>query len=83
METKIYYILGTVFLISSGFIYTFERVMSNCSMSWGQGVSMSQSNVTTFTMPLLPSPFSNIFITLFITISVIFFVRGYAKNKAN
>ncbi len=83
METKMYYILGTVFLITSGLIYTFERVMSNFSMSWGQGTSTSQGNVTSFYMPLLPSLFSNVFITLFIIISVIFFAKGYAKNKAN
>jgi len=79
MDKKIYYILGTIFIITSGFFYTFERVITP-SIS-GQIPSSSQAgNASTATILLHSSPFSNLFIAAFIVIGVIFFASGYAKN---
>lgn len=80
MDKKMYYILGTIFIITSGIIYTFERFTSQYSLP-GQSTSFSQNSnsVTSYLIPL-QSPFSNLFIPVFIVIGVIFFVRGYSKK---
>ncbi len=80
MEKKIYYILGTVFIITSGLIYTFERFAANYLSPSGHGEATSQGSIVTYTMTLKPSLFSNLFIAIFIVIGVIFFARGYAKK---
>ncbi|MHB8064932.1 MAG: hypothetical protein ACYDG2_20310 [Ruminiclostridium sp.] len=83
MDKKLYYILGTVFVITSGLIYTFERFISQNSLPV-QGTNISQGgNVSSYTVTLHSSLFSNIFVSIFLVIGGIFFIRGYTKNKSN
>ncbi len=78
MDKKLHYVLGTVFIITSGILYSFERFIAY--FFW-----IGQMNVTgSFpTNPLvLPGLSSNIFIPIFLIIGVVLFVLGY-RCKSN
>jgi hypothetical protein len=78
MDKKLYYVLGTIFIIVSGFLYTIERGIAY--YSWiGQRISASQ--VGSFSSnPELPGLLSNIYIPVFVIIGVIFYALGYKKR---
>ena len=77
MDKKLCYILGTIFIISSGFIYVIERGIAY--YSWiGQKMSHTGSFETN---PQLPSLFTNIYIPTFLVIGIVFYVIGYRKRN--
>lgn len=82
MDRKIYYIFGTIFLISSGFLYTIERGFAY--YYWVGQISAASHTGSYSTNPQLPSLFTNIYIPLFLIIGVIFYVLAYRKrNRIN
>lgn len=78
MDKKLYYVFGTIFIIASGFLYTIERAISY--YSWvGQKMSITQTGEY-YAFPQLPNLLTNIYIPIFVIISVICFVLGYRKK---
>ncbi len=77
MDKKLNYILGTVFIITSGILYSLERLISY--FSWiGQ---MNAETVSSPTYPDLPSINTNIFVPIFIIIGIILFGLAWQKTK--
>lgn len=78
MDKKVRYILGTVFIIAAGLIYTFERFISY--FAW---IGEMNANLGSFsTYPDIPGVFTNIFVPIFIIMGVIFFwSNSKDKNK--
>jgi hypothetical protein len=77
MDKKLYYILGTVFIVTSGILYSLERFISY--FAW---IGQMNANTGSFpTYPDLPSLFTNVFVPTFIIIGVILFVLGCKKHN--
>lgn len=77
MDKKLYSILGTVFIISSGFLYSFERFIAY--YGW---IGTLNSNIGSHsTSPHLPGIFTNIFIPIFLIIGFVLIVKGYKNNN--
>ena len=73
---KMFYILiGTIFIIAGGLIYTLERGI--LVLLWVGKLNAHIS--TTFPGPL--EPFTNPFILIFILIGIILFVYNHKKKK--
>jgi hypothetical protein len=78
MDKKLYYFLGSIFIITSGFLYTIERGIAY--YSW-IGQMMSASHTGSFpNNPKLPNLLTNIYIPVFIIIGVVFIYLGYRKK---
>ncbi|AFS78277.1 hypothetical protein Curi_c12660 [Gottschalkia acidurici 9a] len=77
MNKKLYYILGTVFIITSGILYSLERAISY--FSWIGQMNADSSSFPSY--PNLPNIFTNSFVPTFIVIGVILFVLGYRKHN--
>jgi hypothetical protein len=78
MDKRLFYILGTVFIIASGILYSFERFIAY--FSW-----IGQMNAHTGSFPNnpdLPGLSSNIFIPIFVIIGIALFVLG-CRCKSN
>jgi|BarGraIncu00431A_1022009.scaffolds.fasta_scaffold34386_1 hypothetical protein len=76
MDKKLYYILGTIFIISSGFIYVVERGFAY--YTWvGQLTAHLQSYSSS---PQSPNLITNIYIPLFLIIGIVFYVSAYKKR---
>ncbi len=76
MDKKFYYGLGTIFITTSGILYTIERVIAY--FSW-----VGQMNAHTGSFPIkpsLPGLLTNAFIPMFIIIGIYLFVSGYRKK---
>jgi hypothetical protein len=81
MDRKGYYILGTIFLISSGFLYTIERGIAY--YSWiGQMNALPQIGSYP-SNPQLPGLFTNIYVPVFLIIGVAFYALAYRKRDRN
>ncbi len=77
MDKKINYILGTVFIITSGILYSLERLISY--FSW---IGQMNANTGSYpTYPDLPSINTNIFVLIFIIIGIVFFALGAIKHN--
>ena len=77
MDKKLYYILGTVFIISSGFLYTFERFIA-----YYEWIGILNANISSYSSsPHLPGVLTNIFIPIFIIIGFTLIVKGYKNNN--
>lgn len=77
MDKKICYILGTIFIISGGFFYTIERLLSY--FIW-IGQMNAAINIGSYpNSPQLPALFTNFFIPIFIIVGIIFFIAGYKR----
>lgn len=77
MDKKLYYILGTVFIISSGFLYSFERFIA-----YYEWIGISNANIGSYySSPHLPGVLTNIFIPIFIIIGFTLIVKGYKNNN--
>lgn len=78
MDKKVRYMLGTVFIIAAGLIYTFERFIAY--FAW---IGEMNANLGSFsTYPDIPGVFTNIFVPIFIGIGVLFWVSTRKdKNK--
>ena len=79
MDRKIYYILGTIFLISSGFLYTIERGIAY--YYWIGQMSVVSHTGSYSTNPQLPRLFTNIYIPIFLIVGVVFYVLAYRKRN--
>jgi hypothetical protein len=76
MDKKLYYILGTVFIITSGILYSIERFIAY--FTW-----IGQMNAHTGSCPnypSLPGIQTNIFVAIFTIISIFLFVSGYREK---
>ncbi|WP_300857519.1 hypothetical protein [uncultured Clostridium sp.] len=77
MNKKQYYILGIIFIISSGFLYSFERFIT-----YYEWIGILNANIgIEYSSPHLPGIFNNIFIPIFIIIGFILIIRGYRNNN--
>lgn len=77
MNNKLYYILGTVFIVTSGILFSLERFISY--FAW-----IGEMNAHTGSYPAypdLPSLFTNIFVPTFSIVGVILFTLGYKKHN--
>ena len=76
MDNKTYCILGTLFIIAGGLIYSIERAIAY--LVWvGQMNALSSWP----TLPELPTFLTNFFIPVFIFVGIIFFLVGYKKGR--
>jgi len=76
MDKKFYYLLGTIFIITSGILYSIERFIAY--FSW---IGQMNSHTGSFeAYPSLPGMRTNIFIPIFIIIGIYLFVSGYRKK---
>lgn len=76
MDKKLYYVLGTVFIIASGFLYSFERFIS-----YYEWIGILNANIDMYSAtPHLPGILTNIFIPVFIIIGVVLIVKGYKES---
>lgn len=71
MDKRFYIIIGTIFLISSGFIYSIERLISYIHWYLWTGQKMME----------IPIPGTNIFVWIFVIIGLGFFVPGFRKKE--
>lgn len=75
MDKRLCYVLGTVFIISSGILYSFERFIAN--LAWiGQMNALNSFP----TYPELPGLLTNIFVPIFVLMGITLFVIGYKKT---
>lgn len=78
MDKKLCYILGTVFIITTGIIYSLERFIAY--VAW-----IGQMNAHTGSFPIypdLPSMLTNVFIPIFAVLGIMLFVIGYKKSNS-
>lgn len=68
---QLYLILGSAFLIASGLIFTLERMIT-----WG--TELSTGTWSTFPES---SFFSNLFVSLFLLLGIVFFVLFFRINN--
>lgn len=77
MDKKLYYILGTIFIISSGFFYEVERVIAY--YSW---IGQMKAHVGSYSSnPQIPSLITNIYIPIFLVIGIGFYIFAYKKRN--
>jgi len=76
MEKKFYYILSTIFIITAGVLYSFERFIAYLSWIGEMNAKTGSWSVN----PTLPGLLTNIFISIFIIIGICLFVSGYKKK---
>ncbi|WP_425803765.1 hypothetical protein ACHOLT_18750 [Desulfitobacterium sp. Sab5] len=78
MEKKLCYILGTVFIITSGIIYSLERFIAY--FVW---IGQMNAHTGSFpTYPNLPGLLTNIFIPIYAVIGIILLVIGYKESNS-
>ena len=76
MDKKLCYVLGTVFIIAGGVLYSLERFIAY--FAWiGQMIADPGYYSSS---PHLPGVLTNIFVPLFIIIGVLFFIFNYKKS---
>ncbi len=76
MDKKLFYVLGAIFIIVSGVIYTIERGMAY--YTWiGQMTSHTGGYPTN---PQMPGLLTNVYIPIFIIIGLVFYILGYRKK---
>lgn len=76
MDKKLYYVLATVFIIASGFLYSFERFIS-----YYEWIGILNADIDMYSSaPNLPGILTNIFIPIFIIIGGVLIVKGYKKS---
>jgi len=79
MNKRFNYVLGTIFIITSGILYTIERFIAY--FSW---VGVMNAHTGSFDIyPSLPDLQTNVVIPIFIIIGICFFVSGYKKKERN
>ncbi|MBW8351072.1 hypothetical protein K0H71_16725 [Bacillus sp. IITD106] len=74
MERKITLILGSIFIVTSGLIYTIERIIS--MVHWSALTRTGEYP----TNPLSPSLLDNLFIPIFLLIGIIFIYVSFKKE---
>lgn len=77
MNKKLYYAFGSIFIIVSSFLYSFERFIS-----YYEWIGIINSDKGMYpASPDLPGILTNIFIPIFIIIGIIFIIKGYKSNQ--
>lgn len=77
MDKKLCYILGTIFIVSSGFFYTIERGIAY--YSW---IGQMNAHVGSYSSNLqIPSLTTNIYIPIFLIIGIILYICAYKKRN--
>ncbi|GEN45617.1 hypothetical protein AHA02nite_13930 [Alkalibacillus haloalkaliphilus] len=75
MDKKISLILGSVFILTSGLIFTIERLSRY--VYWSAQINTGQFATNPKTIPIL----DNLFIALFFLIGIIFFVVFFKRES--
>lgn len=75
MDKKISLILGLLFILTSGLIFTIERL--SAYVYWSAQINTGTYDTTPETMPL----FDNLFIALFFLIGIVFIVVSFKKER--
>ena len=68
------YILRTVFVITSGLIYTIQRAIS--VLVWNGEINAKINGIVPIHPPGPLEPFTNVFVTIFLLVGIILFVHG-------
>ncbi|UUZ80712.1 hypothetical protein LJK88_38720 [Paenibacillus sp. P26] len=81
MGNDFHKILGTVFLIASGVIYTAERIASNMAEAIAASGAAAQAaaHETTRIYPVLPE--NNLFVWIYAVIGVVLLVSGFPSGR--
>ncbi|RKD26487.1 hypothetical protein BEP19_16750 [Ammoniphilus oxalaticus] len=74
MKKSTYFIIGTLFLIFSGLIYTIERI--NSIVFWSVHRIAASGGGSYPTDPTMPSLTENFFVMAFLIIGILFFLAG-------
>lgn len=74
MEKKTSLILGSLFILTSGLIFTIERLTA--IVYWSAQINTGTWDISPKTMPL----FDNLFIVLFFTIGIVFIILSFKKK---
>ncbi|WP_053217691.1 hypothetical protein [Virgibacillus senegalensis] len=75
MREKTFLILGVVFFLASGFVYTLERL--NVYVYW-----LAQSLNGEFPVkPDMSEAFNNLFVPIFLALGIVFFVVYFVKRS--
>jgi hypothetical protein len=80
MENNFYKILGTLFMIISGLIYTAERIIENLSVSIITAGYASHGTITDKT-PHYPGFFDNFFVWFFFFLGFLLLAYGFPKDN--
>ena len=75
MDKKISLILGSLFILTSGLIYTIERLSTY--VYWSAQINTGKYATIPETIPLFDNPF----IALFFLIGIIFIVMSFKKGR--
>ena len=75
MDKKLGLILGSLFILTSGLIYTVERL--NAYIYWFAQTNTGSWDTIPQTMPL----FKNLFIGAFLIVGIIFIVMSFKKES--
>ena len=75
MDKKISLILGSLFILTSGLIFTIERL--SAYVYWSAQINTGTCDTIPETMPL----FDNLFIALFFLIGIVFIIMSFKKER--
>lgn len=75
MDKKLGLVLGSLFILTSGLIYTMERLIAY--IYWFAQINTGTWDTVPQTMPL----FKNLFIVAFLIIGIIFIVMSFKKES--
>lgn len=75
MDKKLGFVLGSLFILMSGLIYTVERLIAY--IYWFAQINTGTWETFPQTMPL----FKNLFIVAFLIIGIIFIVMSFKKES--
>ena len=75
MDKKISLILGSLFILTSGLIFTIERLSRY--VYWSAQINTGTYRTNPETMPL----FDNFFIALFFLIGIVFIIVSFKKER--
>jgi len=68
------YILGTMFVITSGLIYTLQSAIS--VLVWNGEINARINGIVPIHPPGPLEPFTNVFVPIFLLVGIILFVHG-------
>ena len=75
MDKKISLILGSLFILTSGLIFTIERL--SAYVYWSAQINTGTYDTIPETIPL----FDNLFIALFFLIEIVFIIMSFKKER--
>lgn len=81
MVNQVYKVLGAIFMISSGLIYTIERCVANISSSLIVSGYTSHGTHVTGYKPEYPSITDNFFVLFLLILGILIFAYGLIKKN--